>query len=150
MVDIVVRALAAGAAVVVTAGFAFGSGALPGIPAQYQGYRSWTKINAKPIRGGSPAHSAIKTIYTSKRKAGARFPNGTIIVKEGRDANRGFVSLIAVMRKVKGADPAHGDWRYVEYTRSSASERFAEIARDGVCWGCHVGAKKTDWVFTQK
>ena len=52
------------------------------------------------------------------------------------------------MRKVKGADPAHNDWRFVEYTRSSASARFSQIASAAVCWTCHAGAKKTDYVFT--
>lgn len=122
--------------------------ALPGIPAYAQPYKSWHKVNAKPIRTGG-AHPGVKNVYASKRARSGRYPDGTIIVKEAREP-AGYVSLIAVMRKRAGSDPAHGNWKFIEWTRSSATARFREIARDGVCWSCHVGAKKTDWVFTTR
>ena len=122
--------------------------ALPGIPAYAQSYASWHRVNAKPIRTAG-AHPGVKNVYVSKRAQRGRYPNGTIVVKEGRDP-RGFVSLIAVMRRQAGSDPAHGNWKFVEWTRAGARERFREIARDSVCWSCHVGAKKTDWVFTTR
>jgi len=37
----------------------------------------------------------------------------------------------------------------IEWTRTAARGRFAEAARGQVCYGCHVGAKKNDYVFTQ-
>lgn len=124
---------------------------LPGIPSVFQPYRSWTKVNAKPIRPtATTAHPGVKNVYASKRKIKGRYPFGTILVKEGFPAGgRRFVALIATMRKVRGVDPAHGNWKYIEYTRSSPGARFTEIARDGVCWGCHALARKTDWVFTR-
>ena len=81
-----------------------------------------------------------------------RYPYGAIIVKEGVTGSGGsrFVSLIATMRKVRGVDPRHGDWIFVEYARSSRGERFREIARDATCWGCHQLARKNDWVFTRR
>ena len=121
---------------------------LPGIPSYAQPYAGWHKVNAKPIRTGG-AHPGLKNVYVSKRARAGRYPDGAIVVKEGRDP-RGFVSLIAVMRKRAGSDPAHGNWKFVEWTRSGPRERFREIARDGVCWTCHAGAKKTDWVFTTR
>ena len=127
----------------------FTGATLPGIPKDVQPYRSWFKVNAKPIRDGSSAHPGLKTIYASKRAVRNRYPLGATVVKEGRDAD-GWVSLIAVMRKRAGSDPAHGNWRFVEYVRNGPKERFREIARDAVCWSCHVGAKKTDWVFTTR
>lgn len=122
--------------------------ALPGIPAYAQPYKSWRKVNAKPIRTDG-AHPGVKNVYARKRARAGKYPNGTIIVKEARDP-AGFVSLIAVMRKRAGSDAAHGNWKFVEWTRAGSRERFREIARDGVCWSCHVGAKKTDWVFTSR
>ena len=122
---------------------------LPGIPAQFQPYKQWHRVNAKPIRGGSPAHPGTKNVFASKRAVKGKYPNGSIVVKEGIDPS-GFVSLIATMRKMKGSDPAHGDWKFIEYTRSSRTAKFTEIARDGTCWGCHSIAKKTDWVYTTK
>ena len=132
------------------AGFSFAAG-LPGIPRIFQAYRTWHKVNANPIRPtATTAHPGIKNVFASKRKVKGRYPYGTILVKEGYPGGKKFLNLIATMRRIRGVDPKHGDWKYIEYTRSTPNERFTEIARDGVCWGCHVLAKKTDWVFTQR
>jgi hypothetical protein len=134
------------------AGYALAAG-LPGIPKQFQPYRSWHKVNAKPIKPTpTTAHPGVKNVYASKKKAKGRYPFGTLIVKEGFSTSGGkrFVSLIATMRKARGLDPAHGNWKFIEWTRSSPKARFAEIARDATCWSCHVQAKKTDWVFTTR
>jgi hypothetical protein len=123
---------------------------LPGLPKYTAGYKTWTKINKAPIRGGSSAHQGTKNVYASKRKAGARYPYGTVIVKEGFNAGQKAPYLIAVMRKVRGASPKNNDWIMVEYTRPGPSGRFAELARGQICYGCHVGAKANDYVFTRK
>ena len=130
-------------------GFAFAAG-LPGIPGAFLPYKHWHRVNAKPIRPTpTTAHGAdVKNVYASKPATGGRYPYGTIVVKEG--LTRKFVSLIATMRKVKGADAKHGDWVFVEYARSSATSRFSKIADGAVCWSCHQLAKKTDWIFTRK
>jgi hypothetical protein len=123
---------------------------VPGIPGYAQNYKRWTKLNAKPIppRANDP-HRSTKNVYASKlrRRGTSRYPVGTVIVKEGR--NRGFVSLIAVMRKVKATGPNNG-WVMIEWTQQSAGARFSELARGQVCYSCHVGAKKTDYVFTKR
>jgi hypothetical protein len=122
----------------------------PGAPAFLAGYRGWSKLNAQPIppRDSDP-HNGTKNVYASKpARADGRFPNGTIVVKEATRPGADFLGLLAVMRKRAGADPEHNDWVFVEYTRDARSERFAEIGRGAVCWGCHVGAQDTDYVFT--
>jgi hypothetical protein len=139
--------------VLLGSGFAFAAG-LPGVPKAFQPYAKWQRVNAKPIPPTpTTAHSGDpKNVYASKRKVGKRFPYGTIIVKEGLTGtgSKRFVSLIATMQKRRGADPRHGDWVFVEWARSRAGERFTLLARDGVCWSCHVQARPTDWVFTQR
>ena len=62
----------------------------------------------------------------------------------------GVITLAATMRKVQGADPAHGDWQFVEYKRSSADAAFATdpSLTGATCWSCHQIAQDTDWVFT--
>jgi Cytochrome P460 len=124
---------------------------LPGLPAYTDGYRTWTKINRKPIppRASDPHHS-VKNVYASKAKRGGRYPYGTVIVKEGREPGKKWVRLMAVMRKVRGASPRNNDWQMREWTRSSPSGRFSEIASGQVCYSCHVGAKKNDYVFTKR
>ncbi len=122
----------------------------PGAPGSIAGYRSWTKLNDAPIppREADP-HNGTKNVYASKRRLGnGHFPAGTIVVKEATRPGADFIGLIAIMRKERGADPAHRDWVFVEYTRDAAGARFQEIASGAVCWSCHMGALGSDYVFT--
>lgn len=125
---------------------------LPGLPKSIAGYRDWIKLNKAPIaRRDSDPHLGTKDVYASKEmRSTGLFPNGTIIVKEATRPGKDFLGLIAVMRKERGADPAHNDWLFVEYTRDSRREAFAEVASGAVCYGCHVGAEETDYVFTAR
>jgi hypothetical protein len=124
---------------------------LPGLPGYTDGYRSWTKINRRPIppRAADP-HHGVKNVYASKTKRGARYPYGAVIVKEGFQPGKKWVRLVAVMRKVRGASPRNNDWVMREWTRSSPGGRFTEIASGAVCYSCHVGAKRNDYVFTKR
>jgi Cytochrome P460 len=123
---------------------------LPGLPAYTAGYKNWTKLNRRPIppRRNDP-HDSTKNVYASKAKRGARYPYGTVILKEGTQPGTRFVKLIAVMRKLRGASPRNNDWKMVEWARSSPG-RFTQIASGAVCYSCHVGAKKNDYVFTKR
>jgi Cytochrome P460 len=123
---------------------------LPGIPSYAQGYARWTKLNRAPIppRASDP-HRSYKNVYASKLPRGNRYPVGTVIVKEGRATRSGYVRLIAVMRKVKAVGPNNG-WTMIEWSRSSPGARFTELARGQVCYSCHVGARRTDYVFTKR
>ncbi len=143
------RGLVAVPLALVLVGFAH-AGALPGLPSFTGGYTAWTKLNARPIppRSADP-HSGVKNVFASKRRRGSAFPAGTVVVKEVRQPGRKWVYLVATMRKVAGSDRAHGDWRFVEYTRSGPRARFRVTAQNGVCWSCHAGARSRDWVFTR-
>jgi hypothetical protein len=125
----------------------------PGLPRYTAGYENWVKLTRKPIppRASGDAHLGTKTIYSSKPPRGnADFPDGTIIVKEAVRPGKDFLGLIAIMRKEQGADPAHNDWRFVEFTRDDRRDRFSETASGAICWTCHMGAAKTDyvWIYT--
>jgi hypothetical protein len=125
---------------------------LPGLPKSIAGYQAWIKLNKAPIapRDSDP-HLGTKEVYASKEmRSNGLFPNGTIIVKEATRPGKDFLGLIAIMRKQRGADPAHNDWLFVEYTRDSRKEEFTELASGAVCYGCHVGAEETDYVFTAR
>jgi hypothetical protein len=127
--------------------------ALPGIPKDVAGFQRWTRMNFKPLpaRGGE-AHRGVKNVYVNRKRsvlvrAGKQrfpFPKGTIVVKTA--STGGAITLVAIGRKRRAG---FGGWQWVEYTRSSARERFAFLASGSVCTGCHVGAKKTDWIFTR-
>jgi Cytochrome P460 len=126
---------------------------LSGLPAFTAGYDSWLKLNRKPIppRHSGDAHSGTKNVCASKkRRPSGSFPTGTILVKEAVRPGKDFIGLIAIMRKERGLDQDHNDWRFVEYTRDSAGEQFSATASGAVCWGCHMGAQQTDyvWIYT--
>jgi hypothetical protein len=126
---------------------------LPGLPRYTAGYEDWVKLTRKPIppRASGDAHLGTKKVYSSKPPRGnADFPDGTIIVKEAVRPGKDFLGLIAVMRKEQGAEPTHNDWRFVEFTRDDRRDRFSETASGAICWTCHMGAAKTDyvWIYT--
>lgn len=114
-----------------------------GLPSYTNGYSKWSKLNRKPIKGGSPAHSGVKNVYASKRRVGTRFPAGTVVVKTiARPGDKAAMpGQVAVMRK------ADGRWSFVEYQLSGA--RYTILAQGQLCVSCHVQAKRTDYVFTR-
>ena len=143
------RFLAFLAAALVAVGVAGAQARKDGLPAYVTGYASWNKVNAKPIRGGSSAHQGVKNVYASKRKANARYPAGTIIVKTATPSGKRWLSLVATMRRVKSG--ANGGWRWEEFTRSSPTARFAKVAfPESGCAACHMQAKANDYVFTRR
>ncbi|MEO8290425.1 MAG: cytochrome P460 family protein [Gaiellaceae bacterium] len=125
--------------------------AIPGIPRYVWPYRSWTKLNVKPVppRDSDP-HLGTKQVYASRQAAGGTFPHGSIVVKDAVRPGKDFIGLLAVMRKERGADPTHNDWVFVEYTREAKGARFTEIASGAVCWSCHMGASEADYVWIEK
>jgi hypothetical protein len=118
-----------------------------GLPSYTDGWQKWPRINAKPFRDKGPlsaAHSGLKNVYASKGKRGGAYPNGTVIVKTIVEPGTKYVGQFAVMRKVRGR------WQFVEYHRSSAKARYTVLAQGQLCVDCHVRARKTDYVFTQR
>jgi hypothetical protein len=118
-----------------------------GLPSYTDGWQSWPRVNKKPFRDRDPlsgAHSGLKNVYASKRKVGSRHPNGTVIVKTIVRPGTRHVGQFAVMRKLGGR------WRFVEYERASAKARYTLLAQGQLCVDCHVMAKRTDYVFTQR
>lgn len=131
---------------------------LPGLPRDVNGFQRWLRLNARPIPPRrSDAHIGMKNVYVNRtrRQIAPRerqrfpYPYGSIVVKASTRPGQRFIWLVAIMRKIRGADPAHNDWRFVEYTRQSARGSFSEVASGAVCYGCHVQAKARDYVFTR-
>jgi hypothetical protein len=117
-----------------------------GLPTYTKNYKKWPKLNKKVIKGGSPAHQGVKNVHASKKQnlKTKKFPNGTVIVKSiATPGQKGLPALVAVMRKAKGR------WQWGEYSLSGKRYSRLQIP-NSVCTGCHVGAKKKDFVFTAK
>jgi cytochrome P460 len=131
---------------------------LPGLPAYTAGFERWLKLNRTPIPARpNDAHLGTKNVFVNRTRArlapGGRqrfpYPYGSIIVKSIRRPGQRFVGVVAVMRKVRGKNPAHNDWVMIEYLRSSPGARFGELASGAVCTGCHVQVRRRDYVFTR-
>ncbi|MGH3137239.1 MAG: cytochrome P460 family protein [Gaiellaceae bacterium] len=142
VVAVVVLVAVAASAVVV----AMASTTAAGLPAYTNGYQKWPKINKKPFTSTGPlssAHQGVKNVYSSKKKVGAKYPNGTVIVKSIQPAGRkGMPYQVAVMRKVAGR------WKYIEYQLSGS--RYTVLAQGQLCQSCHAQAKANDYVFTKR
>ena len=138
----VVAVVATASAVAVVA---LASSSANGLPSYTNGYAKWPRINKKPFTSTGPlssAHQGVKNVYASKRKVGARYPNGTVIVKTIQPAGRkGRPAQVAVMRKTNGR------WRFVEYELSGA--RYTVLAQGQLCQSCHMRARANDYVFTK-
>lgn len=136
-----VVALASALAVV-----AIASTSASGLPSYTNGYAKWSKINRKPFTKCGPpcAHAGVKNVYTSKKKVGSKYPNGTVVVKTVAQTGdkAGVPSQVAIMRKVAGK------WRYVEYGLSGS--RYSVIGQGSFCQTCHAQARANDYVFTKR
>ena len=69
------------------------------MPAYTEGYLKWRKLNRVPITTPG-AHNGVKHVYANRRKAGTRYPNGTVIVKSIREPGTSYVGQVALMRTV--------------------------------------------------
>lgn len=146
------RALVVAALVLTLASAAGAARPQPGLPSWTAGYKSWTKLNARPIPPkAADAHRGTKNVYASKRRArGSRtFPVGTVIVKEIVRPGERFAGVIAAMRKQRGVRANNG-WQMIEWERDGPGRRFTVLAQGRICTSCHVRAKRTDYVFTRR
>jgi hypothetical protein len=124
---------------------------LPGLPAYTAGFERWLKLNRRPIPPRrNDAHRGTKNVYVSRRQARNRYPYGTVVVKAIRRPGESYVSVIAVMRKVRRANSRHNDWVMVEYGRSSTRGRFSAFASGAICTSCHMQVRRRDYVFTRR
>jgi Cytochrome P460 len=130
----------------------------PGLPAYTAGFGRWLRLNKRPIPSRpNDAHLGTKNVFVNRTRARIAprgrqrfpYPYGTVIVKSIRRPGQPFVGVVAVMRKVRGANPAHKDWVMIEYLRSSPSERFENVASGAVCTNCHMQVRGRDYVFTR-
>lgn len=111
--------------------------------------KAWTfyKRSATPIsRSSGPhpesmalvrynAHAATQLDAAGKVRAGASFPDSSIIVKELSDG--AAVGVYAVMMKLRGSASAGFDgWVWAEFTGDGTS-KYSTSGRGGACSSCH-------------
>ena len=110
---------------------------------------SWTfyKRSATPITRSSRPHpdaqaltryntrAATQLDAAGKVRAGASFPDSSIIVKELSNAS--VIGTYAVMMKLRGSSSAGFDgWIWAEYS-PSGTVKYSTTGRGGACSDCH-------------
>ena len=124
-----------------------------GLPQAIRDYWSWTRLNADVITTNvTGAHPQPKDVYINLATsafigAGGRtitpFPNGTIVVKERRNAGTMMVDRVYMMEKIAGA------WTYRFFDRQPDGTFVGQdLGTENFCRNCHRNAE-TDFVFIQ-
>jgi hypothetical protein len=104
----------------------------------------------KAFYPGKEPHGALLTTYVNKIAYDAikgkkgQLPDGAIIVKENYSPDKKLGAL-TVMYKVKGYNPAAGDWFWVKYLPDG---KVAVEGKVDACINCHASAKANDYVGT--
>ena len=127
----------------------------PGLPDELADYFTWTRANPQKDLEAS-AHPLIKDIYVddtaAETVASSNFPyaEGSTLIKERMDPATLSVTTLYTIRKVAGFDPDNGDWQYGVLEREGAGAftgGWMSAENAGMCVGCHVQAKDTDYTF---
>ena len=144
------------------------------LPAEFADYHLWksylnmkmpadlvTRCYVPPIevayltneRADKGPHSQFFSVYFNKAAADvlshlrtAKFPPGSMIIKEKKIAKEGpAVELGAMLKLGEGAKPQSGDWEYIFV--DSKSQIVRGPAAQAACGGCHSKAGHTDYIF---
>ncbi len=117
---------------------------------KYDPYRAWElwPDKGKLYKGAEP-HGALLTTFVNKAayfsiKKKKGMADGSIIAKENYTADKKFVAL-SVMYKIKGYNPAGGDWFWVKYAPDGKVEAAGKVKG---CIDCHAKMKDNDYIFT--
>ena len=110
-------------------------------------YTSWEFWpDHQGLQEGNAPHAPQHKVFVNElglKSTHAPAGNGTIIVKENIGMDNELKAL-TVMYKVKGYNPAAGDWYWVKY---SPEGKVAKAGKPAGCIGCHAGAEDNDYVL---
>jgi len=128
-----------------------------------EGYRDWTHVKSMVIEKGHPLYAAfggIHHLYANRQALqgyrSGKFPAGSIIVFDLREAKTGGSAIQEGARKVLGVmhkDPAKwkdtGGWGFEGFKGDSRSERAVAGNAAAACFQCHTAQKDRDFVFSR-
>lgn len=148
--------------------------------ADFADFRTWTEVatNQGPDPALGAAHkgndeTVTRTVYVKnnqERGADGRFPVGTIVVKDTRDANGNTMEVTAIVKRGNKFDSDHNDWEWFmlmpDGTIGPAMDENGNIMEDqngdpiparservemltNMCGGCHNQAKNKDFIFSK-
>lgn len=98
--------------------------------------------------------TAFRSVYVNRvgfsiyfTEAPPRFPEGSVIVREKLAASDSStpLSLVVMVKRGAGFNPAGGDWEYISLNGEGTIVR--ERGPLASCQSCHVKQKEADFVF---
>jgi hypothetical protein len=120
---------------------------------RYKPYHEW---HLWPGKGrfykGTEPHGALLTTYVNKdayfsiKGKEGKMADNSIIVKENYTPQKELAALTVIL-KVKGYNPAAGDWFWAKY---SPGGKVLSSGKVDSCIGCHGTHKDNDYIMTQK
>jgi hypothetical protein len=116
---------------------------------KYHNYTSWELWPGKGrFYKGTEPHGALLTTYVNSKAyfsiGKGKMDDASIIVKENYTQDKKLAAL-TVMYKIKGFNPAAGDWFWAKYGP------FGKVEISGkadMCIGCHGKNKDNDYIMT--
>jgi hypothetical protein len=117
---------------------------------RHKPYTSWQLWPDKGrLYPGKEPHGALLTTFVNESayfsvRSKKGMSDGSMVAKENYTADRRFDSL-SVMYKIKGYNPAGGDWFWAKY---SPDGRILASGKVEACIKCHGQQKENDYIMT--
>lgn len=131
----------------------------------FNGFRSWTEVamHDGPSASLGEAHQgnnadATRTVYfknNQSRASDGRFPVGTLVVKNTRDAAGNTIEVTAMVKRGNNFNPDHNDWEWFMLNPDGTIKVDAGMTlrgaklMDGMCGACHSQKKSADFIFSK-
>jgi ketosteroid isomerase-like protein len=131
----------------------------------FSDFRSWTLVTTHqgPSASLGEAHQgnnadATRTVYfknNQERASDGRFPVGTLVVKETRDAAGNTIEVTAMVKRGNNFNPDHNDWEWFMLNADGTIKMDAGMTMrganlmDGMCGACHTQVKSEDFIFSK-
>jgi opacity protein-like surface antigen len=127
------------------------------------GYRSWTHVKSMVLEPGHPLYESfggLHHIYANTKAMrgyrGDSFPDGSVIVFDLLDVQRGGNALSEGARKVVGVMQRDrrrfkdtGGWGFEGFARGDAKQRVVGDQAKSACFACHAEqAAASQYVFS--
>lgn len=127
------------------------------------GYRDWHHVKSMVIEEGHPMFASFGGIHHIYANAKAlkgyrsqKFPDGSVIILDLRDAVRADHSLTEGRRKVVGVMhkdskkfAATGGWGFEGFRGSDPTHRLVGQNAASACFACHRPQKNQDYTFSR-
>ena len=128
------------------------AGKLYGYIVKFNPYAKWPLWPGKGrLYKGREPHGSFLTTRVNNRAffslgKGTAMSDGSLIVKENYSPEKKLAAL-TVMYKIKGYNPAAGDWFWAKYDPYG---KVLESGKVSACIKCHGVRKDNDYIMTEK